>query len=59
MNEVFICLNELGKHVFHWEKWNFEPIANSAHTTEIVVLRKVLNIYIDHLLFYPSRKHVR
>ena len=29
------------KYVFHWEKWNFEPTGNSAHTAEIFGLRKV------------------
>ena len=25
---------------FHWEKWNFEPISNSAHTIEMLVFGK-------------------
>ena len=24
------------KYVFHWENWNFEPILNPAHTTELL-----------------------
>ena len=23
----------MGKYVFHWEKWYFEPTVNSVHTT--------------------------
>ena len=25
---------------FHWEKWNFEPISNSAHTIEMLIFGK-------------------
>ena len=28
--------------VFHWEKQNFEPIGNSAHTTEVLASGKAL-----------------
>ena len=47
------------KYVFHWEKWNFEPITNSAHTAEFLALRKVLNKKIDYLMYYPSRQYVQ
>ena len=30
------------KLIFHWEKLNFEPIGNSVHTKEYLVLAKVL-----------------
>ena len=26
------------KYVFHWEKWNFEHIGNSAHKAEFLAL---------------------
>ena len=37
--------------IFHWEEWNFEPTTNSAHTTELSVLGKALNTYIDYLMY--------
>ena len=46
------------KYVFRWEKWNFDSIANSAHTAASLDLGKALNIYIDYFMFYPSRQHV-
>ena len=34
------------KYIFHWEKWNFELIANSAHMAEPFVLGNSLkNLY--------------
>ena len=47
------------KHVFYWEKQNFEPIGNSAHKTGFLALGKALNIHIDYLMFYISRQHVK
>ena len=50
------------KYVSHWEEWIFKPIGNSAHKAEFLALRKVLNIYIDYidyLMFYSSRQHVK
>ena len=47
------------KYVFHWQKLNFEPIGNSAHKAGFLALGKALNIYIDYLMFYPSRQHVK
>ena len=30
----------------NWEKWNFEPIVNSAHTAELLTLTKAwINIW--------------
>ena len=29
--ENMLFIKELGKYAFHWEKWNFTPIGNSAH----------------------------
>ena len=48
-----------GKYVFHWEKQNFELIGNFAHKVEFLALGKTLNIYIDYLMFCPSRQHVK
>ena len=39
----------LDEHVFLWEKWNFESIGNSAHTTEVFASGKSL---LKLLLFY-------
>ena len=39
-------INELGKYVFHWEKWNFEPIGSFAHTTEFLTIGKALLILL-------------
>ena len=47
------------KYVFHWKKWNFEPIMNSAHTAELLALLKTLNENMDYLIYYPSRQHVK
>ena len=27
-------------YVFHWKKWNFEPIMNSVHTADLLVFNK-------------------
>ena len=42
-----------------WEKLNFEHIRNSVHTAEFLALGKALNIFINDLMFYPSRQHVK
>ena len=47
----------MGKYIFHWEKLIFEHLGNSVHTVEILTLGKVLNIYINYLMFYTSRQH--
>ena len=52
-------IKELAKHVFRWEKLNFEHIGNFLHTTEFLALGKAVNIYINYLMFYPSRQHVK
>ena len=49
----------LEKYVFHWEKWNFEPIMNSAHTAERLALVKALNKNMDHLLYHPIRQYLQ
>ena len=41
--------NELGKKCFPLRKKSFKPIGHSAHTTEILTLRK-----FDLLMFYAS-----
>ena len=62
MNEIVHCL-KLSKdreiYVLLWEKCNFEHIGNSVHTAELLALGKILNIYIDYLMFCSSRKHVK
>ena len=47
------------KYVLCWEKLNFKSIMNSAHTAELLALRKVLNKNIDYLMYYLSRQHVK
>ena len=47
------------KYVFHWEKINFRPFANSAHTVKLLALGKTKNICINDLMFYPSRQLVK
>ena len=47
------------KYVIFWEKRNFEPIMNSAHTAERLVLEKAQNKNIDYLLYYPNRQHTK
>ena len=47
------------KYVFHWEKWDFEPIMNSAHVAELLALVKTMNKNIDYLLYYACRQHVK
>ena len=41
------------KYIFHWEKWDFEPIMNSAHMAELFALVEAL---IDYLLYCTSRR---
>ena len=46
------------KLVFHWKKWNFEPIENYVYTTEYLALGNALlarlylkvKVYITNLL---------
>ena len=45
MSELFYFLKILKnlsmnwkKYDFHWEEWNFQPIANSAHTVGFLTL---------------------
>ena len=63
MNEILPQIlrfsNESEKIVFHWEKQNFEPIGNSTHKAEFLALGKARNIYIDYLMFCPSRQNVK
>ena len=47
------------KYFFHCEKDHFELIGNSAYKAGFLALGKALNIYIDYLMFYPSRQHVK
>ena len=37
----------------------FEHAGNSVYTVELLALGKALNIYIDHLMLYQSRQHVK
>ena len=46
------------KYIFHWEKWDFESIMNSAHMPELLALVEALNKNMDYLLHYSSR-HVK
>ena len=42
------------KYVFHWQKWNFEPIGIFVHTTEFLTLEKapliLLLLYLQMLI---------
>ena len=42
-----------------WEKWNFEPIMDSAHTAERLALAKALNKNMDYLMYCQSKQHVK
>ena len=52
MNKLFHFLkfqeliNQLGKYVFHWGKWNLEPMGNFAYNTEFLILGKALLILL-------------
>ena len=35
-------------YVFHWKKWNFEPITNSVHTAEIKTLNESMECVVLH-----------
>ena len=52
-------IKELAKHVFRWEKLNFKHFGNFVHTTEFLALGKTVNIYINCLMFYPSKQHMK
>ena len=64
MNEIFHFLKfhefiiELRKHVFYWEKWNFELIGKSAHTTKFLTLGNalliLLSLYLQMLIMQIS-----
>ena len=49
MNEILPQIlriyQRIGKNVFHWEKWHFEPIANSVYTEELLAFGKNINIW--------------
>ena len=49
------------KYVFHWEKLNFERIGNSVQTAEFWHKKDPKYLYYInyHLMFYPSRQHVK
>ena len=47
------------KYVFHWKKWNLEPIMNSEHMAKLLALVKALNKNIDYLMYYPRRQYVK
>ena len=57
--QVSLLSKNWEKYVFHWEKLNFEHIGNSVHTEEFLALGKALHIYINYLMFYASRQHVK
>ena len=45
---------------------NFSPflslgigIGNSVHATEVLAIRNAMNIYINYLMFYLRRQHVK
>ena len=44
------------KYVFYWEKWDFQPIMNSAHMAELLAFVKALRKNMDYLLYYASRQ---
>ena len=52
-------VEESEKYVFYWAKWNFEHIGNYVYTAELLALGSSLNNYIDYLMFYPSRQHMK
>ena len=49
----------MGKICFPQGKINFEHIKNSVQTAELLALGKAMNIYINCLMFYSSRQHVK
>ena len=47
------------KYLLYLEELNFEHIGNSVYTAEFFVLGKFLSIYINYLVFYPSRQDAK
>ena len=40
----------------NWEKWNFEPITNSEHTTEFLTFGNALNILYRLFEVLPKQR---
>ena len=59
MNEMFPLPLQMGENVFHWVKRYIKSIEKSVHITKYLTLGMALNIYINHLMFYPSRQNVK
>ena len=63
-NGIFCCLKNLriyerfGKSMFFIGKNGILSPLEIQHTTEILGIGKVFNIYAEYLMFYPSRQYV-
>ena len=49
----------IGKICFPLTKIEFSTYLELVHTTEFLALGKAVNIYINYLMFYASRQHVK
>ena len=49
----------IGKNMFSTAKNVILNIGNSVNTMEFLALGKALNTFINYLMFYPSRQHVK
>ena len=47
------------KYFLYWEKWNFEPIMNTAHMVYIFALVNTLNKNMDCFMYCSSRQLVK
>ena len=47
------------KCVLHWENCNFEPIMNSAHMAEVLVLEKALDKNVDYLIITQAENEMK
>ena len=59
ITSIFKNLSMNWDKFIHWEKWNFEIIMNSAHTTKRMALVKVQNQNFDYLMYYPITQYVK
>ena len=63
-NEIFYCLKNLriyerfGKSMFFIGKNGILNPLEIHYTTEFLATGKVFNIYVEYLMFYPSRQYV-
>ena len=47
------------KYVFYWEKINFETIANSVDTTELLPLGQAFNKNINYLISKKATRQMK